>query len=160
MEGALLSPLFLLLILQLLGYTDVVLHKLVLLDIGGVVLLNYRLEKRLAVVYRNLLTKRSAACGCAARAGRWTYSPVPAGCAPALRPPAQRNTGTLKQSTAAPQRQKQQSQWAEVSSSFITPAPAAENQSAPARHDTQTRSGTACVKAGFLRGDSIKRARK
>lgn len=45
MEGALLSPLFLLLILQLLGYTDVVLHKLVLLDIGGVVLLDYRLEK-------------------------------------------------------------------------------------------------------------------
>lgn len=45
MEGALLSPLFLLLILQLLGYTDVILHKLVLLDIGGVVLLDYRSEK-------------------------------------------------------------------------------------------------------------------
>lgn len=64
MEGALLNPLFLLLILQLLGYTDVVLHKLVLLDIGGVVLLNYRFEKgkvsRLFVVYRNFLTQRSA----------------------------------------------------------------------------------------------------
>lgn len=63
-EGALLSPLFLLLILQLLGYTDVVLHKLVLLDIGGVVLLNYRLEKgkvsRLLVVYRPFLIERSA----------------------------------------------------------------------------------------------------
>lgn len=64
MEGAPLSPLFLLLILQLLGYTDVVLHKLVLLDIGGVVLLNYRLEKgkvsRLLVVYRPFLIERSA----------------------------------------------------------------------------------------------------
>lgn len=58
MEGALLSPLLLLLILQLLGDTDVVLHKLVLLDIGGVVLLNYRLEQgkvgRLLVVSRPL----------------------------------------------------------------------------------------------------------
>lgn len=149
-EGALLSPLFLLLILQLLGYTDVVLHKLVLLDIGGVVLLNYRLEKgnvsRLLAVYRPFLIRRSALCGCAARAGRCTYSPVPAGCAPALRPPAQRNTGTLKQSTAAPQHQKQQPQCAEVSSSFITSAPAANNQHCvrrPAQSDTQTRTGTA-----------------
>lgn len=67
MEGALLSPLFLLLILQLLGYTDVVLHKLVLLDIGGVVLLNYRLEKgkvsRLLVVYRPFLNERKSPCG-------------------------------------------------------------------------------------------------
>lgn len=45
MEGALLHPLFLLLILQPLGYTNVILHKLVLLDISGVVLLNYRLKE-------------------------------------------------------------------------------------------------------------------
>lgn len=45
LEGALLLPLFLLLILQPLGYTNVILHKLVLLDISGVVLLNYRLKK-------------------------------------------------------------------------------------------------------------------
>lgn len=45
LEGALLRPLLLLLILQLLGYTNVILHKLVLLDIGGVELLNYRLKE-------------------------------------------------------------------------------------------------------------------
>lgn len=45
MEGALLGPHLLLLVLQLLGYTDVVLHKLVLLDVGGVVLLNCSVEK-------------------------------------------------------------------------------------------------------------------
>lgn len=39
-EGALLGPLFLFLILQPFGYTDVVLHKLVFLDVGGVVLLD------------------------------------------------------------------------------------------------------------------------
>lgn len=44
-EGALLGPHLLLLVLQLLGYTDVVLHQLVLLDVGGVVLLNCRVEE-------------------------------------------------------------------------------------------------------------------
>lgn len=39
-EGALLGQLFVLLILQPFSYTDVVLHKLVLLDVGGIVLLN------------------------------------------------------------------------------------------------------------------------
>lgn len=45
LEGALLGPLFLLLILQPLGYPNVILHKLVLLDISGVVLLNYGLKQ-------------------------------------------------------------------------------------------------------------------
>lgn len=40
-EGALLGQLFLLLILQPFGDTDVVLHELVLLDVGGIVLLDY-----------------------------------------------------------------------------------------------------------------------
>lgn len=39
-EGALLGPLFLFLILQPFGYTDVILHKLVFLDVGGIVLLD------------------------------------------------------------------------------------------------------------------------
>lgn len=45
LEGALLRPLFLLLVLQLFGYADVILHELVLLDVSGVVLLNYRLKE-------------------------------------------------------------------------------------------------------------------
>lgn len=45
LEGALLRPLFLLLVLQPLGYADVILHELVLLDVSGVVLLNCRLKE-------------------------------------------------------------------------------------------------------------------
>lgn len=45
LEGALLRPLLLLLVLQPLGYADVVLHQLVLLDVGGVVLLNCGLQE-------------------------------------------------------------------------------------------------------------------
>lgn len=45
-EGALLGPLFLFLILQPFGYTDVVLHKLVFLDVGGVVLLDWGQERK------------------------------------------------------------------------------------------------------------------
>ena len=40
-QGSVLSSLFLLLILQPLGDADVILHQLVLLDVGGVVLLNW-----------------------------------------------------------------------------------------------------------------------
>lgn len=41
-EGTLLGPLLLFLILQPFGYTDVILHQLVLLDVGCIVLLNYK----------------------------------------------------------------------------------------------------------------------
>lgn len=40
-QGSVLSTLFLLLILQPLGDADVILHQLVLLDVGGVILLNW-----------------------------------------------------------------------------------------------------------------------
>lgn len=40
-DGALLGPLLLFLILQHFGYTDVILHQLVLLDVGSIVLLDY-----------------------------------------------------------------------------------------------------------------------
>lgn len=46
--GALLCLLLLLLVLHLLGHTDVILHELVLLDVGSIVLLDYKgtIEKR------------------------------------------------------------------------------------------------------------------
>lgn len=48
LKGTLLGLLLLLFILQLLGYTDVILHKLVLLNVGGIVLLDCKCkaEKR------------------------------------------------------------------------------------------------------------------